>query len=84
MWKRLVQAKLVSKVRIGDLIEKTDFDDKLKKLNAKFTSSKIKHVPLQSELNSLSEKIKAISTKGLTKYVKNYYSTLNGRKYCWK
>ena len=32
-------------------------------------------------MNELSEKIKAISTKGLTKYLINEYKILNGAKY---
>ena len=38
---RLKQANLATKVDIDDFIEKTNFDDKLKKLNKKDTSSKI-------------------------------------------
>ena len=32
-------------------------------------------------LNELSDKVKAISTKGLTKYLINKFSILNGAKY---
>ena len=48
---------------ITDFVKKTDFDDKLKDLNKNFTSNKTKHVPVENELNELSEKVKSISTK---------------------
>ena len=41
----------------------TDFDDKLKKLNKKVTSNKTEHVFVKNELNELSGKVKAVSTK---------------------
>ena len=47
--------------------KKTDFDDKLKNLNKNVTSNKTKHVLIKKGLNELLEKVKAISTKGLTK-----------------
>ena len=47
--------------------KKRDFDGKLKNLNKNVNSNKEKHVILANELNQLSEKIKIISTKGLTK-----------------
>ena len=51
-------------------LKKTDFDGKLKKLN-------------KNELNELelSKKVKAISTKGLTKDLINEFSILNKAKY---
>ena len=52
------------------LLKKTDFDNKLKNV----TSNK-------NELNELSKKVKAISTKGLTKDLINKPSILNGAKY---
>ena len=42
---------------------------------------KKKHVLVENEINELSEKVKAISTKGLTKDLANKFSTLNGAKY---
>ena len=54
--------------------KKTDFDDKLKNLNKNLTSNK-------NELNELSEKVKAISTKVLTKDLIHKFSILNGAKY---
>ena len=68
---RLAQAKLATETRIDDFIEETHFDDKLKSLNEKVTSNKTKRVLVQRGLNKLSEKIKLISTKGLTKGVIN-------------
>ena len=42
---------------------------------------KIKHVLVENGLNILSEKVKAISAKGLTKDLINKFSVLNGAKY---
>ena len=53
---RLKQANLASKSDIANFVKKTYFDNKLKN----FTSNK-------NELNELSKKVKAISTKGLRK-----------------
>ena len=64
---RLAQANLASKNDIANFIKKTDFDDKLKKLNENVTSNKTKHVLVENELNELSEKVKTISTKGFEK-----------------
>ena len=64
---RLEQANLPSKNDIANFVKKTDFVDKLKSLNKKITSNKRKHVLVENELNELSEKVKTISTKGLTK-----------------
>ena len=52
---RLEQENLASKSDIANFIKKTDFDNKLKDVTLN-----------KNELNELSEKIKAISTKGLT------------------
>ena len=64
------QASLASKSDVANFVKKTDFDNKLKDV----TSNK-------SKLNELSEKFKAISTKGLTKDLINKFSILNGAKY---
>ena len=53
---RLKRAYLASKSDIANFVNKTDFDNKRKLA----TSDK-------NELNKLSKKVKAISTKGLTK-----------------
>ena len=53
---RLKQANLASKNDIANFVNKTDFDNKLEDV----TSNK-------NELNELSKKVKAISTKELTK-----------------
>ena len=50
--------------------KKTDFDNKLKNVT-----------PNKNELNEPSEKVKAISTKGLTKDLINKFSILNGANY---
>ena len=39
------------------------------------------HVLVENELNKLSKKVEAISTKGLTQDLINKYSILNGAKY---
>ena len=62
---RLKQANLASKNDIANLVNKTDFDNKLKDV----TSNK-------SEVNELSKKLKAISTKGLTKDLINKFSII--------
>ena len=61
---------LASKSDIVNFVNKADFDNKLKDV----TSNK-------NELNELSKKVKAISTKGLTKDLIDKFSILNGAKY---
>ena len=70
----LAQANLASKNDIVNFLKKKDFDKKLKNLNKNVTSNK-------DELNKLSEKVKEISTKGLTEDSINKFSILNGAKY---
>ena len=67
---RLKQANLASKNDIANFVKKASFDEKLKTV----TSNK-------NELNEISKKVKAISTKGLTKDLINKLSILNGAKY---
>ena len=67
---RLNQANLANKNDIANFIKKTDFDNKLKNVTSNI-----------NELNALSKKVKAISTKGLTKDLINKFSILNGEKY---
>ena len=67
---RLKWANLASKIGSTNFVSNTDFDNKLKDV----TSNK-------NELNKLSKKVKAISTKGLTKDLINKFSILNGAKY---
>ena len=62
---RLAKANLVSINDIANFVKKTDFDNKLIILNKTVTSNK-------HELNEPSEKVKSISTKGLTKYLVFY------------
>ena len=50
---RLAQANLASKTDIANFIKKTNFDDKLKKLNKKFTSNETKHVFVENKLKKL-------------------------------
>ena len=66
---RLKQTNLASKSDIVNLVRKTDFDNKLKSV----TSNK-------NELNELSKKVKAISTKRLKKDLIDKFSILNVAK----
>ena len=59
-----------SRLKWANLGNKTDFDNKLKDV----TSNK-------NELNELSKKVKAISTKELTKELVDKFNILNGAKY---
>ena len=61
-------------------MKKRDLDKKLKKLNKNVTSNKTKHVLVENELNKLIKKVKAISTKKLSKDLINKYNILNGAK----
>ena len=76
----LAQADLATN-DIAALIKETDFNNKPEQSNKIFTSNKAKHVLVENEFNGLSKKVKAISTKGLTKDLINKFSILNGAKY---
>ena len=78
---RLLQTNLASKNDIGSFVKGTDFDKKLKNFHKNVTSNKSKHVLVENELNELSEKVKAISIKGLTKDLINKFSIFNGPKH---
>ena len=67
---RLVQAKLTTKDDITDF----DFDNKLKNLNKKLLQ--IQQNMVENELDELSQKVKLISPKGLTKDLINRYRIL--------
>ena len=67
---RLKQASLASKSDIANFVNKTYFDNQVKNV----TSNK-------NELNQLSKKVKAISTKGITKNLIDKFSLLNWTKY---
>ena len=75
---RLAQANLANKNDIANFVKKTDFGEKLKTLNKKTTSNKIKHLLVENELNRLSKKVKTISAKQLTKDWTNGCQILNG------
>ena len=45
--------KSFCKIKTANLITKTDFDDKLKILNWKINSKKIKHLVIENELKKL-------------------------------
>ena len=63
------QANSTSKNYIANFVKKADFDNKIKNVQS-----------IENELNELSKKVKAISTKGLTKDLTNKFSILNGEK----
>ena len=77
---RSAQSKLRSKCDIADFIKEIDFDDKLKKLDENVASSKTKNVLVENELNEISGKVNAISTKRLTKDLTNKFSIFNVAK----
>ena len=61
---------MASKSDIANFVNKTDFDNKLKDVASN-----------KNELHELSKKVKAISTKGLTRNVINKFGILNESKY---
>ena len=67
---RLKRANLASKIDIANFVNKIDFDNKLKDITLN-----------KNELNELSKKVKAISTKEITKDLIDKFSILNGTKY---
>ena len=77
----LAQENLANKNDIANFVKKTDFDYKLKNLNKKATSNKIKHVLLENELNELLEKVKPISTKGLINIVFLMEQSISNQEY---
>ena len=77
---KVSKPNLANKNNIASFVKMTDFDDKLKNLDKEITSNKTKHVLNENELNKLSEKVIAISTKGLTKDLINTHSIRNGAK----
>ena len=92
---RLKQANLANKIDIADFLKKTDFVERLIKINKKVTSNKTKHVETENKvndhitsytklMNGLSGEVKLISTKGLTKNLRNGYSFLNDAKYIFE
>ena len=78
---RLKQAILASKNDITDFVKKTDFDKKLKNINKKVTWNKSRHVLVENQLNNLSEKVKLVSMKRLTKHLLYAYNITNCAKY---
>ena len=78
---RLAKAKLTTTDDISDFLKKkkkkkkkkTDIDEKLKNINKKVTSNKMKNVEAKKKLTDLTEEIAQISEKG--------YDFLLGRMY---
>ena len=50
---KLMAEKFAARLKQADLVNKTDFDNKLTSFNREITSNKIKHLELQKKLNSL-------------------------------
>ena len=67
---RLKQANLACKSDIANFEYKTDFDNQIKNVTSR-----------KNELNELSNKVKAISTKALTKDLIDKFSIINETKY---
>ena len=63
MQKGIKQANLASKNDIANLVNKTNFDNKPLSFNKRINSNKTKHALVDNELNELSKKFEAISTK---------------------
>ena len=59
---RLKQANLATKGDIADFVKKTDFDDKLKKINKKVISNKSQEVRVENELKNQQDKIEILQT----------------------
>ena len=78
---RLKQANLAGKTDITNSVNNADFDNKLLSFDKRINSNKTKHVPVESELNELSKKVEAISTKGLTKDLINGYKIVSKARY---
>ena len=74
---------MAGKNDVSNFVKKKYFVNKLKRYNQNVTSNKTKDVFVENKLNELSEKVKVISTKGLTKKLINRYKILNGAKYLY-
>ena len=72
---RLKQAILASKSDIVNLVNKTEFDNKLLGVNKRINSNKTKHVLVQNELNELSKKVKLLLTKDYSFFLGRIYFT---------
>ena len=77
---RLAKAKLTTTDDISDFVKKnktkkTDFDEKLKNINKKVTSNKMKNVEAKKKLTDLTEEIAQISEKGYDFWLGRMYFT---------
>ena len=54
---------------------------KLININQKVTLDKTKHLKFEKKFNNLSQKVRLNPEKGLTKYLINGHSVLNGAQY---
>ena len=62
---RLKQANVAPEADIDDFVEKTDFDDKPKKINKKVTSNKTKHAVTEKKVTDLTNKVHKYQKKEL-------------------
>ena len=53
---KLTAENFAARLKQGDLVNKTDFDNKLTSFNRQITSNKTKHLEVQKKLNSLIRK----------------------------
>ena len=73
---------------VSNLVKMTDYNTKINEIKKKSRENKTDFnnklndvTSNKNQLNELSKKIKAISTKGVTKDLINEFSILNGAKY---
>ena len=52
-FKKLTAENFAARLKQGDLVNKTDFDNKPTRFNRQITSNKTKHLEVQNKLNSL-------------------------------
>ena len=55
---KLIAKRFAVRLKQTDLVNKTDFDNKLTSFNRRITSNKTKHLKLQKKLNSLTKHLK--------------------------
>ena len=70
------QDNLPNKTDIANFVKTLNFIENLISFDKRINSNKSKNVLVENELNELSKKNEAISTKGLTKILINGYNIL--------
>ena len=69
----LTAENLAARLRQAALVNKTDFDDKIRSFNKRITSNKAKYLEVRKKLNSLTEKKIIIFS-----YVEFYFTSNDG------